>query len=139
LKSKKYLILKEILSWIIDNVYHRIICALMHFWLVFPLRNTHNMIFEHSKEIKNSIISGEFDSIHWLQSLNSRNRFVYQKALIRTFKPAFLLQSNVCEFTAREHKVKRLFCTQNPVLNVCFKDFWYTKINLTKIWYDEFN
>ena len=25
------------------------------------------------------------------------------------------------------------------VLNVCFKDFWYTKINLTQIWYDFFN
>ena len=22
-------------------------------------------------------------------------------------------------------------------LNVCFKDFWYTRINLTQIWYDE--
>ena len=24
------------------------------------------------------------------------------------------------------------------VLNTCFKDFWYTKIDLTQIWYDEF-
>ena len=25
---------------------------------------------------------------------------------------------------------KRLFCTHNPVWNICFKDFWYIKINL---------
>ena len=25
------------------------------------------------------------------------------------------------------------------ILNVCFKDFWYTKINTNQIWYDEFN
>ena len=31
-----------------------------------------------------------------------------------------------------------LLCTQKSVLNVRFKDFWYTKINLTKIWYNEF-
>jgi hypothetical protein len=36
----------------------------------------------------------------------------------------------IYEFTTREHKFKRWFCTQNPVLNVRFKDFWYTKINL---------
>ena len=24
-------------------------------------------------------------------------------------------------------------------LNVRFKDFWYSKINPTQIWYDEFN
>ena len=24
-------------------------------------------------------------------------------------------------------------------LNIHFKDFWYTKINLTQIWYDENN
>ena len=26
-----------------------------------------------------------------------------------------------------------------PFLNVRFIDFWYAKINLTQIWYDEFN
>ena len=25
---------------------------------------------------------------------------------------------------------------KNPVFNVRFKDFWYTKINLTQIWYN---
>ena len=30
-----------------------------------------------------------------------------------------------------EHKFKQWFCTPKPVLNVCFKDFWYTKINPT--------
>ena len=40
---------------------------------------------------------------------------------------------------ALEHKLKRSFCTQNPVLNVRIKGFWYTKINPTQIWYDKFN
>ena len=29
-------------------------------------------------------------------------------------------------------------CTQKPVLNVRFKDVWYTKINETQNWYDKF-
>ena len=32
-----------------------------------------------------------------------------------------------------------LFCTQKPGLNVRFKDLWYTKIDPTQIWYDDFN
>ena len=36
------------------------------------------------------------------------------------------------ELTALEHKLKRLFCTRNPVLNIRYKDFWYTKINLSQ-------
>ena len=44
----------------------------------------------------------------------------------------------IYEFTALEHKFKRWFCTQKPVLNVRFKDLWNTKINLTQIWYDKF-
>ena len=40
------------------------------------------------------------------------NGFVYQKALIRTFHTSFVTKNNVCEFTAQEHKFKRLFCTQ---------------------------
>ena len=35
--------------------------------------------------------------------------FMYQKALVRTFTPAFWLQNNLCEFTAREHKLKSYF------------------------------
>ena len=42
-------------------------------------------------------------------------------------------------FTALEHKFKWCFYTQKRVLNVRFKDFWYTKINPTQIWYDEFD
>ena len=60
---------------------------------------------------------------------------VYQKALIRTFHTSFLIHSNFSEFTALQHKFKSNFVLQNPVLNRCFKDFWYTKINLTHIWY----
>ena len=42
-----------------------------------------------------------------------------------------------CESTALEHKFKRWFCTQKPVLNVRFKDFLYARINPTQIWYDK--
>ena len=37
-----------------------------------------------------------------------------------------------------EHKFKGRFYTQKQVLNIRFKVFWYTKINPTQIWYDEF-
>ena len=44
------------------------------------------------------------------------------------------ISHQLCEFTALEHKFKRLFCTNTPGLNVRFKDFWYTKIYPAKIW-----
>ena len=50
----------------------------------------------------------------------------------------FLIQNNLCEFTTLEHKFNRWFCTKHLVLNVYYKDFWYTKTNLNQIWYDEF-
>ena len=53
--------------------------------------------------------------------------FVYQKSLIQTLHTSFLTRKYFFEFTARDHKFKRLFCTQQSVLNKCFKDFWYTK------------
>ena len=46
--------------------------------------------------------------------------FEYQKALIKTFYTS--------EFTTWKHKIKMWFCLTG--LNVYFKDFWYTKINL---------
>ena len=39
----------------------------------------------------------------------------------------------------QENKNSRGDITQKPVLNVLFKDIWYTKINLTQILYDNFN
>ena len=42
------------------------------------------------------------------------NVFVYNKALTQT------IETNFSEFTALEHKFKKWFCTQNPVLNICF-------------------
>ena len=60
--------------------------------------------------------------------------FVYKH-----FTSAFWLQNNLWEYPALDHKFKIWFCTQKLVLNVHFKDFWYTKINLTQIWQDEFN
>ena len=54
--------------------------------------------------------------------------FVYQNSLIRTINTTFFL-NNLWEFTTKEQKFKRWFCTQKPIFNVCFKDFWYTKKN----------
>ena len=41
--------------------------------------------------------------------------FVYQKALNKHFTPVFLIQNNLFEYTTREHKFQRWFCTQNWV------------------------
>ena len=48
--------------------------------------------------------------------------------------PAFWLHNNLCEFIAIEHNFKKWFCTQKLVLNDRFKDFWYTKMNLSQIY-----
>jgi hypothetical protein len=53
--------------------------------------------------------------------------------------PLFDYTIIICKSTALEHKFKRWFFSQKPVLNVRFKDFWYTKINPTRIWYDKSN
>ena len=51
-----------------------------------------------------------------------------------------ILINNLCKFKKLEQNFKKWFCTYSKlVLNVRFKDFWYAKINLTQIWYDEFN
>ena len=39
------------------------------------------------------------------------------------------VQNNLSEFTTRERKFFSWFGTQKLLLNVGFKDFWYTKIN----------
>ena len=44
----------------------------------------------------------------------------------------FTLDFWLCELIALEHKFKRWFCTQKPVLKVSYKDLWYTKINLSQ-------
>ena len=62
-----------------------------------------------------------------------------RKLYYEHFTPAFWVQNNLFEFTNREHKFKRWFYTQKSVWNVRFKDFLNTKINLSQIWYDEFN
>ena len=33
---------------------------------------------------------------------------------------------------------KAILINQKTVINVRFKDFWYAKINLTQVWYNEF-
>ena len=43
------------------------------------------------------------------------------------FTQVVCLQINLCEIKTREHKFKRRFCSQKTVLNVCFRDFWYTE------------
>ena len=53
--------------------------------------------------------------------------FVYQKALIQKLHTSFLTI-----------QIQRVILHSKPVLNFRFKDFWYTKINLTQIWLDQF-
>ena len=78
-------------------------------------------------------------NLNWRRLVLNENIivFVYQKALIRTYHTNFLTTQFLCEFTALEHKLRRWFCTLKPILNVRFKEFWYTKINPTQIWYDK--
>ena len=54
-----------------------------------------------------------------------KNVLYTKKALIRTFHISFWLQNNLCEF-----KFTKWFCTEKLVLNVGFKDYWYTKISV---------
>ena len=44
--------------------------------------------------------------------------FVFKKPLIPKFNTKYLH-----DFTLRELKLKRLFCSRKPGLNVCFTDF----------------
>ena len=62
------------------------------------------------------------------------NGFVYQKALIRTFHTSFVTKNNVCEFTAQEHKFKRLFCTQKRLFYrfLIYKNKYESKKNIIK-------
>ena len=57
----------------------------------------------------------------------------------KIYQKAFWLHNNLCESTAQEHNFKRWFCTQKFDWNIRFRDFWYTEINPTQIWYDKFN
>ena len=61
----------------------------------------------------------------------SKIYIVYQKALILALNISFSIKNKLCEFP--QHHPQRLF------LKPSFKDFRYTKINQTLIWYDKFN
>ena len=65
--------------------------------------------------------------------------YIYKKSLIRTFHTNFLTTNILYEITTREHKFKGGDFILKTGFKHCFKDFWYTEINLTQIWYDEFN
>ena len=58
-------------------------------------------------------------------------KFVYQKALIEHFTPAFGLHNNLCEFSAQ---IQKVILYSKTDLKRSVKDFWYTKINQTQIW-----
>ena len=68
------------------------------------------------------------------------NGCVHQKDFILTFNTIFQkLQSNLCEFTTQTHKFIHNVIKYFKNIDVSFKDFWYTKIIQTQIWYNEFN
>ena len=50
-----------------------------------------------------------------IKNIELNNRKLYKD---EHFTPGFGLHNNLFEFTALEHKLKRLFCPQKPVLNV---------------------
>ena len=67
--------------------------------------------------------------------------FLYQKYLIQLhFTPVFWPQNNLCVKSHHENtNSKGVFIHSKPVLNIIFKDFLFTEINMTPIWYKEFN
>ena len=54
------------------------------------------------------------------------------KWLIIVFAKPNLSQKYILYARKLKYTFKRWFCNQKPVLNVCYKDLWYTKINLSK-------
>ena len=68
-------------------------------------------------------------------NLIEKHSFFYQKSLLLTFDISCLLQNNFCEFTTQTLKFKGLFGIENSVLNAAFKDFRFTDINQTQMWY----
>ena len=61
-----------------------------------------------------------------------QNPFSYQKTLIQTFHTSFLITQKPLWIHSNRTQNKRWFCTQKLALNVRFKDFWYTKIDLSQ-------
>ena len=56
-----------------------------------------------------------------------KNRFCIPESFNTNILHQLLDYNNFCEFTTLEHKFKRWFCTQKPVLIFRFEDFWYKK------------
>ena len=83
----------------------------------------------HSKHLNFEINKYQLYSPKLDQTNLSLEYILYtRKFLYEHLTPASWLRNNLCEFTTREHKFNERFCTQITVLNVRFKDFWYTKI-----------
>ena len=65
---------------------------------------------------------------------------IISEAYIKSFFPeSFKYEHFTPAFDSSRTQIKKLICTRKPVLNVRFKDFWFTKLNLTQIWYEELN
>ena len=72
---------------------------------------------------------------------NSFKNFLYIPESFNTNSSHQLLDYKITFVNSQYEKrnSKGDFVLKKPVRNVRFKDFWYTKINLTQIFYDEFN
>ena len=78
-----------------------------------------------------SFIHIESDLKRRRDSNNNNKKYV----LYTRYLPAECTKKRLFQlFTAQEHIFKRWFCSQLPVWNVCFKDFWYAKKSESKIY-----
>ena len=81
-------------------------------------------------------------TFHQLREVLSRTwnkqqqyNFVHQKSLIRTFHNSFFYYKiTFVLFHSTRTQIQKMIW-----FKILSKDFWYTKINLTQIWYEKFN
>ena len=83
---------------------------------------TNYTCYHNSLEIKLKIVNGKLIiNIHLYCLIKKYNRFLFvrQKAFIPTFHTLHI--NNLCDFTTQKPKFRRLYYTENPVLNADLK------------------
>ena len=62
--------------------------------------------------------SGHLSTVRLLLEAGLFGLFEYQKALVSTFMSIYDYKITVRNFTPNSNKFRKLFCTQNPALNI---------------------
>ena len=95
------------------------------------------------KSMKGAIVD---NNIKIKGSRDSKGSAIFKKyfCILESFNRniSYHLFDYIITFVNSQHLNTNLegdFVIKKPVLNIRFKDFGYTKLNLTQIWYEEFN